>query len=218
VSILLIQHDAAEAPALAAVLQEAGFQVAVDSSEPGAEVPAIPNLSKHDVIAIGAHAGFEDRMRLCRQLRSRGYSGAILAVSRDTVEVPALLDAGADDFLVAPVHASEFVVRIRMALRGGVSRVRARWGEIEIDRVERTAKLREQPLCLTAREYALLSCLLEASGEAVSRADLLARIWGHDEDPSSNLIEVHLSRLRDKLGADEALIETVRKTGYRLRR
>jgi DNA-binding response OmpR family regulator len=71
---------------------------------------------------------------------------------------------------------------------------------------------------LTSREYALLGCLVEAAGKALSRADLLSKVWGLDADPGSNLVEVHLSRLRDKFGADAAMIETVRRAGYRLRR
>jgi DNA-binding response OmpR family regulator len=63
----------------------------------------------------------------------------------------------------------------------------------------------------------LLSYLVEARGEVVSRADLLSRVWARDEEPGSNLVEVHLSRLRDKLGADADVIETVRRAGYRLR-
>ena len=77
---------------------------------------------------------------------------------------------------------------------------------------------RRSLLTLTAREYGLLECLAVASGEMVSRAELLARVWSHGGGRRSNLVEVHLSRLRDKLGADASMIETVRRAGYRLRR
>ncbi len=93
-----------------------------------------------------------------------------------------------------------------------------RWGEIEVDRVARTATLRGRSLALTSREYALLVCLLDAAGAPVARADLLARVWGIAEDPGSNVLEVHVSRLRDKFGEDAVLFETIRKTGYRLRK
>jgi DNA-binding response OmpR family regulator len=88
---------------------------------------------------------------------------------------------------------------------------------LDIDRAHGTALLRGQPLRLTSREYAMLTCLVEAAGEIVSRNDLLARVWQREEDASSNLVEVHLSRLRDKLGDDASIIETVRRAGYRLR-
>jgi two-component system OmpR family response regulator len=105
-----------------------------------------------------------------------------------------------------------------MSLRRVVARSRSRWGPLEIDRVHRTTSVRGRAAQLTAREYALLACLLDAGGEVVSRSDLLAKAWSREDDPGSNLVEVHLSRLRDKLGADAALIETVRRAGYRLRR
>ena len=88
---------------------------------------------------------------------------------------------------------------------------------MEIDRVQRSVRLRGRVLVLTAREYAVLTCLVEAAGDVVSRAELISKVWGRG-DPGSNLVEVHLSRLRDKLGEDAGVIETVRRAGYRLRR
>ncbi len=218
VSVLITQHDAGEAAALAELLREDGLQVIVEPLQQPEQQRSATDLATYAVVTVGAASGIADRERFCRELRSRGYAGAILALAANVIEVPALLDAGADDFLVAPIKASELLVRVRMALRRGATRVRVRWGEIEIDRVERTVTLRGRPLVLTAREYALLVCLVDAAGAPVSRADLLARVWGIDEDPGSNVVEVHLSRLRDKFGEDAPLFETVRKTGYRLRR
>jgi DNA-binding response OmpR family regulator len=154
----------------------------------------------------------------CQRLRAEGHLGAIVVLSAKANEAVGLIDAGADDFVVPPIEGSELVARVQGALRRAVTRARSRWGSVEIDRVHRAAYLRGQLLPLTSREYALLSSLLEAGGDVVSRADLLSKVWGRDEDPGSNLVEVHLSRLRDKLGMDAELIETVRRAGYRLRR
>jgi DNA-binding response OmpR family regulator len=215
VSVLLVQHVEAEATVLGARLEEAGFRVTVDSDREGT-VPC--DVAAFDVIAIGTASGAEESARLSRRLRAEGYLGAIIAVSPDAADVPSLLDAGADDFVVAPIHASELVMRVRMALRRVVTRAHSHWGRIEIDRFNRRAYLRGTAVALTAREYELLACLLEAAGETMSRADLLTKVWGRDEDPGSNLVEVHLSRLRDKLGADASVIETVRRAGYRLKK
>jgi DNA-binding response OmpR family regulator len=214
VSVLFVQDGASEAASLTACLQDAGFLVVV---EPAGETVGV-DLTAFDVIAIGISEGAEERVRLSRRLRAQGYLGAIIAVGAAPSEVPALLDAGADDFMVAPVEPSELLVRVRMALRRVVTRARSRWGRIEIDRVSRKAYLRARLLALTAREYDVLACLLEAAGETVPRAELLAKVWGRDDDPGSNLVEVHLSRLRDKLGPDASAIQTVRRAGYRLRK
>jgi DNA-binding response OmpR family regulator len=162
----------------------------------------------------------ERRVECLRHVRANGYLGAIVALSagEGEGEVTALLDAGADDFVTAHAAASELVTRVHMALKRTVSGARYHWGIVEVDRVHRSVQVRGRSLALTAREYELLARLVAAGGRIVSRADLLASVWQRDEDPGSNLVEVHLSRLRDKLGADAAIIETVRRAGYRLRR
>jgi DNA-binding response OmpR family regulator len=215
VSILLLQHNAAEAVALASIVQEAGFAVSVELD---AENLGPADVDAFDVIVIGVVERVEARVRLCSRLRAEGYLGAIVALSTQASEISTLIDAGADDFAVAPVQTSELVARVQMAIHRVVARARCRWGLVEIDRFHRTAYLRGRPLTLTSRECELLSCLIEAAGRVVSRADLLSRVWRREDDPGSNLVEVHLSRLRDKLGADAAMIETVRRAGYRLRR
>jgi DNA-binding response OmpR family regulator len=215
VSILLIQHDATEAVALAKVLEQAGFQVTVAL---GRDVSELIDAAAPDVMVIGNDLELDYRVQLCMRLRVQGFLGAIVVLGAVTNEVAALVDAGADDFVLEPIQASEVVVRVQMALRRVVAQARWRWGPVEIDRVRRTCSLRGQMLTLTAREYALLSCLLEAGGEVMSRADLLSKVCGGAKTTlGSNLLEVHLSRLRDKLGADANMIETVRRAGYRLR-
>jgi DNA-binding response OmpR family regulator len=214
VSVLLVQQNPTEAANLAKLLEQAGFRVTL---APGRDVSDLPDAAASDVVAIGGDLALDHCVLLCTRLRARGFLGAIVVLGAVANDVAALVDAGADDFVLAPIQPSEVVVRVQMALRRVVAQARCRWGPVEIDRVRRTCSLRGQMLPLTAREYDLLSCLLEAGGEVMSRADLLSKVWGREEDPGSNLLEVHLSRLRDKLGADASMIETVRRAGYRLR-
>jgi DNA-binding response OmpR family regulator len=215
VSVLLVQHESSKALLLAAALEHAGHRVKVEAEGAG---PEPVDAAAFDVVAIGAEQAADNRVRLCVRLRAEGYLGAIVVVGVEPDQVSTLVDAGADDFVLAPVQELELVARVAMARRRVVARARSHWGPMEIDRVHRTASLRGQALPLTAREYALLECLLEAGGEVISRADLLSKVWARDDDPGTNLVEVHLSRLRDKLGEDASLIETVRRAGYRLRR
>lgn len=157
-------------------------------------------------------------LKLCSELRASGYRGAILlAGTRRRSEGVDALACGADDFVARPIDASEIVARLRAVLRRIAPASLLRWGEVEVDVAHRTAYLRGADLSLTGREYAVLACLVEAAGAMVSRKQLLGRVWKRDDDPGTNLIEVHVSRLREKLGADSAMIETVRRAGYRLR-
>jgi len=214
-SVLLAHHEAREAQILAAALNQAGFGVSLQS-EPARAL--VLDAADFDVTLIGGAGALEDRLGFCQQLRARGYLGALVALCADSGEVARFLDSGADDFAIAPADVSEIVLRVRVALGRVVTHARSRWGSVEIDRVHRTARLRGRALALTAREYALLCCLVEAAGKPVSRTDLLSKVWGLEADPGSNLVEVHLSRLRDKLEADAPIIETVRRAGYRMRR
>lgn len=212
-SVLLVHNEDVDASTLAKALELAGFRVRVQL-----DIDFSPRFdpAAFEVILIGVARDVRSRLALCQRLRLEGYRGAIVVLSMDSEEPDRLVDAGADDFAASPIPAAELVVRVRAALRRVAMRA-ARWGPVEIDRLQRSARLRGRALALTAREYALLACLVEASGRAVSRAELVAKVWGR-HDPGSNLVEVHLSRLRDKLGEDAAIIETIRRAGYRLRR
>ena len=156
-------------------------------------------------------------LKLCSELRASGYRGGIIvAGTRRRSEGVDALARGADDFVSGPIDASEFVARLRAVLRRTAGSL-LRWGEIEVDVARRAAYLRGGYLALTDREQAVLACLVEAAGGMVSRKQLLRRVWERDDDPGTNLVEVHVSRLREKLGVDSAMIETVRRAGYRLR-
>lgn len=212
--MLLLHHLGVEAAALAVTLQQAGFQVSVAGQ--GSE-PSAADMAAFDVVALGMSGEPGDRVRVCERLRAEGYGGAVVVVGASPGDVEPLLDAGADDFVPAPVQEAELLARLRMARRRKGARARLRWGPVELELLHRTAALRGQALALTEREFGLLACLVDAGGEVVSRAELLSKVWERSEGHRSNLVEVHLSRLRDKLGSDAALIETVRGAGYRLR-
>lgn len=211
---VLVIESGAEGAALARVLEpECRVTLASSTGEWPADEP-----SPFDAVVLGLRARLDVRAERCRRLRDDGYAGGIVAACADATEGGVLLEAGADDFVTEPVEASELVMRLVMTARRAKARSRLQRGPVELDRVRREVRVRGRSIALTSRECEILACLLEAGGGVVSRASLRERVWPRKKDPASNLVEVHLSRLRDKLGDDAARIQTVRGAGYRLRR
>jgi DNA-binding response OmpR family regulator len=142
----------------------------------------------------------------------------MLTARSETRERVLGLEAGADDYMGKPFEVDELVARVRALLRRTSGFAAMRYGDLELDRVTRQAKMAGVTLTLTHREYALLVHLLHRAERIVTRSDLLSHVWALRFDPGSNLLDVHISRLRDKLGDRAWMIETVRGVGYRLRR
>ena len=149
--------------------------------------------------------------------RAQGWRGALMLVLAQGcgANVEHALDAGADDAVQLPASAGEIAARIAARLRPASLRI----GPLEIDTVERRVVRAGTPIPLLPREYALLLHLARAAGRCVGRAELLACVWGLRFDPGTNVIEVHVSRLRAKLdrGHAQPLIVTEKGLGYRLR-
>jgi DNA-binding response OmpR family regulator len=161
-----------------------------------------------------------DGLAACRAIRGRGNVAPILMLTArgETRERVLGLEAGADDYMVKPFEVDEFVARVRALVRRTSGFGSMRCGRLVVDRVKREAALDGAALVLTNREYALLLHMLHRADQVVKRSELLAHVWGMNFDPGSNLLDVHVSRLRDKLGDSAWMIETVRGVGYRLRR
>jgi DNA-binding response OmpR family regulator len=213
VPILLIDHDGPEAVASARGLELSGFRVTV---VPSLDDGQTADIAAFDTLVLAGPGRLKERAARCGRLRKEGYTGVILAICSEVAEGEAFLDAGADDFVTTPFDPLELVTRIQARARSAAAHSRLRWGSLDLDRIHRVLRLRGKSIALTARECDLLLGLIEAEGQVVSRANLRERVW-RGKEGASNLVEVHLSRLRDKLGADAVVIETVRRAGYRLR-
>lgn len=215
---LIVEDDAKVARLLSRVLQEEGF--VVDTCASAADAITYGGSLSYDLMVLDWMLPEGSGLDVCRTLRRRGISAPIIMLTArgEVAERVLGLEAGADDYLCKPFHVDEFLARVHAVLRrsqGTVSRFVV--GPLEIDRPRRAATLRGAPLDLTAREFTLLAYLAQRAGQVVSRTELLAHAWEARFDPGSNLVEVHVSRIRDKLGADAGCIETVRGQGYRLR-
>jgi DNA-binding response OmpR family regulator len=215
--VLVLEDDQRQARFLARVLSEEGL--AVDLCARGPDALAQAEGSLYDLIVLDWMVPETDGLTVCREIRRAGAIAPILILTaRGEIRERVLgLEAGADDYMVKPFEVDEFVARVRALLRRASGFAALRCGDVELDRVTRQAKLAGIALTLTNREYTLLLHLLHHADRIVKRSDLLAHVWDMHFDPGSNLVEVHVSRLRDKLGDRAWMIETVRGVGYRLR-
>ena len=214
---LVLEDDPKIARFVAQILREEGY--AVDHATTGADALRLSELGGYELIILDWMVPDIDGLSVCRELRRRGLATPILMLSaRGQVSERVLgLDTGADDYLVKPFEVEELVARARALARRTVGYARIRCGELEVDRIERTVSLAGHRLALTAREFSLLLRLALHADKVVTRTDLLANVWEASFDTGSNILEVHVSRLRDKMGEHATMIETVRGVGYRLR-
>jgi two-component system, OmpR family, copper resistance phosphate regulon response regulator CusR len=155
-------------------------------------------------------------LRLLREERVR--TPVIILTARDTVgDTVAGLEGGADDYMTKPFRFEELLARVRLRLRAGENTPEVSvlvTDGVSLDLRTRRAKVDEQTIDLTAREFLLLELFLRHPGQVLSREQILSHVWGYDFDPGSNIVDVYVRALRKKLGAE--CIETVRGMGYRL--
>jgi DNA-binding response OmpR family regulator len=217
VKVLVLEDEQKVARFLVRILTEEGL--AADLCATGADAAARAETGAYDLVVLDWTVPDSDGITVCRELRGAGCTLPILmfAGRGETHERVLALEAGADDCMVKPFEIDEFLARVRALLRRKSGFAAVRCGEIEIDRVARQVKVRGRALSLTNREYALLLHLVHRTDRIARRSELLSQVWGLRFDPGSNLIDVHVSRLRDKLGEHAWMIETVRGVGYRLR-
>jgi two-component system OmpR family response regulator len=214
-NILLLEDDAETAAALERGLLREGHQVAVAGDVPSALdlVGRQPfDVAILDVMVPGG-SGYD----VLERIRSGVLNARVLMLTargsvRDRVEG---LDRGSDDYLVKPFSFAELSARVR-ALGRREEATELRIGDLRLLLARRLAFVRDEPLELTPTEFALLSTLVRAQGRTVSRTELLREVWSYEFDPGTNLVEVHVNRLRRKLESHgvPGLIRTVRSQGY----
>jgi DNA-binding response OmpR family regulator len=173
-----------------------------------------------DLIVLDLNLPSLDGVDVCRRLRERDTTPIIMLTARaDVDERVAGLEAGADDYLPKPFKFKELLARIRAVLRRRVASDQAilRYGPLLLNRDTREVELDGRPVALTTRELDLLEALMLQPRRVMPRAALLNRVWGTDYLGDGNLIEAHISALRQKLDdRDRRLIRTVRGVGYAL--
>jgi DNA-binding response OmpR family regulator len=217
VKILVVEDDRKLASFLQRVLVEEGYTVDVCSSGTAAFTQARTGI--YGLIILDWMLPDLDGLEVCRRLRGAGFAVPILMLTArgEVSERVLALNSGADDYLIKPFEVEEFVARVNALLRRSTGHPSLKLGALEIERESRRALVESKVLELTSREFGLLLHLAHRAGQVVTRTELLAQVWSTQFDPESNVVEVHVSRLRDKLGEHAWMIETVRGRGYRLR-
>jgi two-component system OmpR family response regulator len=219
VRLLLIEDDPEAARLLADGLVASGHQVThATSAEAALEIYAEASA---EAMIVDRMLPGRDGLWLIAELRERGVRAPVLILSAlgQVDDRVAGLRAGGDDYLVKPFHLSELLARLEAMQRRSADSVhnsRLVVGDLEIDLVTREARRGERSIDLTPREFRLLECLMRATGQVVTRRMLLEQVWGYHFDPQTNVIDVHISRLRQAIGDDRLapLVTTVRGAGY----
>jgi DNA-binding response OmpR family regulator len=215
VRLLLVEDDRKLGPLLVRVLSSYGYAVALQVTL--REAMAFP-LGGLELAIVDRMLPDGDGLELCTILRRGGFDGPILMLTArgETKHRVQALDLGADDYLTKPFAIDELLARLRALSRRGPLSLDVDVGPLHLDMGRRNAFALGLLVPLTAREFDLLAYLARRTGHAVAKAELLENVWDADEIVA-NVVEVHVSRLRDKLGQHAWTVETVRGVGYRLR-
>jgi two-component system copper resistance phosphate regulon response regulator CusR len=217
--ILLLEDDLETARAVSAGLERRGFTVSVAGDFASAR--RLIGERRFDAAVLDVMVPGGSGLDVLRAIRDGGSSMPVLLLTaRDRVEDRVDgLGRGADDYLVKPFAFVELAARIEALLRRPARLVEPlRIGRLEIEPVHRRALFDGVALDLTPKEYELLAALAERAGDVLSRKEILEQVWGYKFDPGTNVVDVHVTRLRRKLedaGAAE-LIRTIRGVGYAL--
>jgi len=216
--ILIAEDEARLASFLEKGLRASGFTTTTVGD--GLSAQALASDDDFDLLILDLSLPRKDGLEVLRDLRASGQRLPVIVLTarsdpHDRVEG---LETGANDYLPKPFHFEELVARVRVQLRGddpNAEETQLRVGGVALDLRTRWASVGGETVELSAREFELLRTFLQHPNQVLSREQLLARVWGYDYDPGSNVVDVYVGYLRKKLGQER--FETVRGVGYRFR-
>ena len=222
--ILVIEDDSDTRAFIAKGLGEQGH--VVDQSSEGRDGLFMASDDSYDLIILDRMLPALDGLGVLKALRAAGVATPVLILSAlaSLDDRIAGLESGSDDYLVKPFAFSELLARVNALLRradgksSGAAETRLTVGDLDIDLLSRIVRRAGKAIDLKPREYALLEYFARNADRVVTRTMLLEQVWDYHFDPATNVIDVHVSRLRRKLddGFDATMLHTVRGAGYRL--
>jgi two-component system OmpR family response regulator len=221
--ILVVEDESKLAEGLVDGLTKAGY--AVDTLADGAQALTRITLhrSDYDLVVLDLMLPSMSGADICKQVRAEGITTPILILTAraETEHKVELLLAGADDYLVKPFSFAELLARIQAILRRPSVAIPAVLTvlDIELNPSERTASRDGVPLTLTLKEFGLLEYFLRHPNQVINREDLITHLWDFNYESFSNVVDVHIKNLRQKLdrGQEPSILETIRGIGYKLR-
>jgi two-component system OmpR family response regulator len=220
--ILVIEDDREAADYLAKALVEAGHTAHVASD--GESGFALADGGDYDVMVVDRMLPRRDGLSVIAALRAQGDATPVLILSAlgEVDDRVTGLRAGGDDYLTKPYAFSELLALLEVLNRRGSSKeveTSYRVGDLELDRLSHTVRRAGREIVLQPREFRLLEYLMRHAGQVVTRTMLLENVWDYHFDPQTNVIDVHVSRLRGKIEKDfdSAILHTVRGAGYMLK-
>jgi two-component system OmpR family response regulator len=219
--ILLVEDDVEASNAMAMGLTENGYDCA--TAEDGGAGLLKARAGGFDVIIVDRMMPKMDGLSMVEALRREGDQTPVLFLSAlgEVAHRVEGLTAGGDDYLVKPYALAELVARVEALARRketGSVLTKLRVGDLEMDLIARTVHRAGREIDLQPREFQLLEFLMRHADQAVTRTMLLEKVWSYHFDPQTNVIDVHISRLRSKIDKDfqRPMLQTVRGAGYRL--
>lgn len=217
--VLVVEDEKKTASFIRKALQDAGF--AVDVCHNGDDALVAAGATPFDAVVLDIMLPGRDGLSVLRQLRAAKNRTPVLLLSArgEVDEKVEGLNLGADDYLAKPFALVELVARVRALGRRGVGESKSailRVADLTLDTVTRQAKRGQATFDLTAREYRLLEFLMRSAPRICGRMAILEKVWDYDFDPGSNLVDVYIKRLREKIdaGFEPKLLHTVRGMGY----
>jgi DNA-binding response OmpR family regulator len=215
VRALLVEDDQAMALLTRQVLEQEGF--AVDHAATGNDAQTLAFVNEYDAIVLDLALPDRNGLSVLQALRNDGRTTPVIVLTgaNDSATTVRALDTGADDYLTKPIIIEEFRARMRaLVRRGGAKRTeQLACGNVVLNRLTREMLVAGKPCQLTAKEYQLLEHFLLHRGEVVSRTDLLEKVWDMHFDPGSNVVDVHVTRLRKKLDGAGADVKITARRG-----
>ena len=219
--VLVVEDEKKTASFIRQALQAEGF--AVDVCGNGDEALAAALITPFDALVLDIMLPGRDGLSVLKQLRLRNNPTPVLLLSArgEVNERIEGLNAGADDYLPKPFVIAELVARIRaLSRRSGESKsTELHVADLTLDTVTRRAQRGGKTFELTAREFRLLEFLMRSAGDICGRMSIIEKVWDYDFDPGTNLVDVYIKRLREKIddGFEPKLLHTVRGIGYVLK-
>jgi two-component system alkaline phosphatase synthesis response regulator PhoP len=221
--ILVVEDEKNIAKVVGYNLEKEGFEVVLAGD--GEQALKLVREADPDLVILDLMLPKLDGLEVCRQIRADAKRARlpIIMLTAKTQETDRVvgLEMGADDYISKPFSPRELVARVKAVLRRarGQAEIPTVWkcGSLEVDWERRIVKVKQKPVALTPKEFELLHALIEREGRVLSREKLLEQVWGFDQaaEIQSRTVDLHVSQLRQKLGAEGKRILTVTGAGYR---